>query len=98
MGEVYALDIIFQTLFAFRVKALHQVMGSLGCFFTDGKGKESFVVAVTLFIPCRNGLAALATRDGSGRRRILLSTKCVNIDQLAFRNSFAWYWPNSINQ
>ena len=28
IGEIYALDRIFPTLFAFRVKALHQVSGS----------------------------------------------------------------------
>ena len=35
MGDVYALDSIFPTLFAFRVEALHQISGGLGCFFTN---------------------------------------------------------------
>ena len=65
VGEIYALDSIFPMLFAFCVKALHQICGGLGWFFAVCRGQESFVGAVTFLISCRDELAAVAMRDGS---------------------------------
>ena len=65
VSKIYALNSTFPTLFAFRVKALHQIFSGLGCFFTVCREHDSFVVAVTLLIPCRDEPAAVATRDDS---------------------------------